>query len=233
MFRRLFLLNVFLLALGVAGAIRLRHDERAFSASHRVDRIQPESGKPLPKPLAAAAAAVRQEWPDIAAHNPFSFDRNDVALAVTPPAPEQPKRPKPVLYGTILIGKDLMALLSPADAPSGSSRPVRAGEAFDGWTVVEIQSKTVTVKWDQTTETLIMNDPTAQVARIYGKTGDSSSAASPRVTTVAPISIPVTATPVPTGSPFAPQTQTISPTGKKQIVIHTPFGDKVMDDPSQ
>lgn len=232
MFRRLFLLNFFLLAVGVAGAIRLRHDMRAFSASHRVDSIQPESGKPLPKPLAAAATAAKQEWPDIAAHNPFSFDRNDVALAVTPPAPEQPKRPKPLLYGTILIGKDLIAMLAPADAPSRFSKPVHAGDTFDGWRVVEIQEKTVTVKWDQTTETLIMNDPTAQVARTYDKTGPST-AAPPQVINAAPISIPVAPTPVVTGSPFAPQTQTVSPTGKKQIVIHTPFGDKVMDDPSQ
>jgi hypothetical protein len=232
MFRRLFLLNLFLLAAGVAGVIRLRHDMSAFSASHRVDRIQPESGKPLPKPLEAATTVARQDWPDIATHNPFSFDRNDVALAITPPAPEQPKRPKPLLYGTILIGKDLIAMLAPADAPSRFSKPVHAGETYDGWSVVEIKEKTVTVKWDQTTETLIMNDPTAQVARSSEKTGPSTPVL-PQVTNAAPISIPLAPTPVVTSSPFAPQTQTVSPTGKKQIIIHTPFGDKVMDDPSQ
>jgi hypothetical protein len=232
MFRRLLLLNLFLLAVAASGVVKLRRDMRAFSASHRVDRIQPETGKPLPKPLDPGAVAVKQDWPDIAAHNPFSFDRNDVAIVVAPPAPQQPKRPKPLLYGTILIGKDLMAMLAPADAPARSSRPVRAGEVFDGWTVAEIQEKAVIVKWDQVTESLIINDPTAQVTRDYGKTGVG--AAPGPVVTVAPAALPAApVATVPSGNSFAPQTTTTSPTGKKQIVIHTPFGDKIMDDPSQ
>src|SRR5262249_41655389 len=74
MFRRLMFLNVILSALLIAGVTRLRHDMRGFSATHRVDQIQPESDKPLPKPVNSAANLNKQEWPDIAAHNPFSFD---------------------------------------------------------------------------------------------------------------------------------------------------------------
>ncbi|HLH30733.1 MAG TPA: hypothetical protein VKY31_05990 [Terriglobia bacterium] len=232
MSRRLMFLNVTLLALVVAGAIRLRHDVTAFSASHRVDQIQPESDKSLPKPLEAANAFTKQEWPDIAAHDPFSFDRNDVAIVVTAQAAQQPKRPKPLLYGTMSFGKGLIAMLAPGDAPPRSSRPVHAGEVFDGWTVVEIQEKTVIVKWDDVKETLIMNDPTAQLARDYSKTGSSSPASQP-VVAVAPAAQPAAAAPAASSNPFAPQTPVVSPTGKKQILIHTPFGDKVMDDPSQ
>jgi hypothetical protein len=233
MFRRLMLLNVVLFGVLALGVIRLRHDVQAFSASHSVDQIQPESDKPLPKPIAPTAASARQDWPDIAAHNPFSFDRNDVAIVVTPPAPQQPKRPKPVLFGTMVIGKDLIALLAPADSTAQSSRPVRTGETFDGWTIIEIQDQTVTVAAGDVKESLILADPAARGFRDYnGRTG-SSALAAPPVVTVAPVTAPVTTAPAAAPNSFAPQTTTVSPTGKKQILVHTPFGDKIMDDPSQ
>jgi hypothetical protein len=216
----------------MAGVIRLRSDFHTFSAAHRVGQIQPASDKPLPKPLTAGPAAPKGEWPDIAAHNPFSFDRNDVSLVVTPPAAQQPKRPKPRLFGTILLGKDLMALLGSADASSRSSKAVRVGEVFDGWTVVEIQEKTATVKWDQTTESLIMNDPTAQLARDYGKTGNASSSA-PVVTVGSAAAAPAAVAPGPSASSPAPPSLPPSPAGKKQIEVLTPFGKKIMDDPAQ
>src|SRR5262249_8885979 len=62
MFRRLMLLNVILSALLIAGVTRLRHDMRGFSATHRVDQVQPESDKPLPKPVNSAALSNKQEW---------------------------------------------------------------------------------------------------------------------------------------------------------------------------
>jgi hypothetical protein len=232
MSRRLLFLNVALLALVVLGIVRLRHNAQVFAAGHRVDQIRPESDKPLPKTVAAAAVAAKQEWPDIAAHDPFSFDRNDVAIVVTPAAPQQPKRPKPLLYGTISFGKNPMAMMAPGDAPARSSRPVHAGEVFDGWSVVEIQDKTVIVKWDEVKETLII-DPTALTARDYGKTGGSAPTLQP-VVAVAPAAAPVTpAATAPSSNPFAPQTTTVSTTGKRQILVHTPFGDKIMDDPNQ
>lgn len=232
MSRRLMLLNVILLAVVIGGGVRLRHDIHAFSATHQVNEIRPESDKPLPKPVGLAAAAPKQEWPDIATHNPFSFDRNDVAIVVTPPALQQPKRPKPLLYGTIMLGKSIMAMLATGDGPGRSSRPVHAGEVFDGWTVLEIQDKTVTVKWDEVKETLIMNDPTAQIARDYGKTDGSGSAAQ-QVVTVAPIAIPAAPPAAPSANSTAPQMTTVSSKGKKQITVQTPFGPKIMDDPSQ
>ena len=118
------------------------------------------------------ATAAAQDWNNIAAHNPFSFDRNDVTLVITPPAAEQPKRPKPILFGTMTLGVDHIAMLGPGDSGNRASRPVLAGEVFDGWTVLEILEKSVSVQWEKTTkESLILNDPTAQVARVYDKTG--------------------------------------------------------------
>ena len=232
MARRLLFLNLALLALVVLGIVRLRHNVEAFSAGHRVDQIRPESDKPLPKTVAAAAVAAKQEWPDIAAHDPFSFDRNDVAIVVSPAAAQQPKRPKPVLYGTISLGKDPVAMLAPGDGAARSSRPVHAGEIFDGWSVVEIQDKTVIVKWDEVKETLII-DPTALTARVYEKTG-SGAPPSPPVTTVAPTAPTAIPTSAPSTNPIAPSPTTVSPTCKKEVIVSTPFGpNKVMVDCSQ
>jgi hypothetical protein len=224
MFRQLILLNAILLALVVAGGLRLAHDMQAFSAEHRIDRIQPDSDKPLPKAIPSAAASPKQDWPDIAAHNPFSFDRNDVAIVVTPQAAQQPKRPKPILFGTMRLGKDPLAMLATGDSTTRSSRPVYVGDVFDGWTVVDIQDKTVTVKSDDVKETLIINDPTAQVlvSRDYGKTGPAAPSPGP-VTSV--WASPIATTP-PISAPTisSPQSAATETSGKKTCQAYTPFG---------
>jgi hypothetical protein len=218
MFRRLILFNAILLVLGVGGVFRLRYDIQAFSAEHRLDRIQPDSDKPLPKAISSAAATPKQEWPDIAAHDPFSFDRNDVAIVIAGQAAQQPKRPKPILFGTMRLGKNPLAMLAPGDSGTRSSKPVYVGEVFDGWTVVEIQDKTVTVKSDDVKETLIINDPIAQALRDYGRTGGSGPS---------PIAPPSPAPPTPPIAPpqvSDPQSITPGTSGKKACQVYTPFG---------
>jgi len=220
MFRRLILLNLVLAASLVSGVIRLRRDMNSFSAVHRVDQIQPESDKARPKPVDSSSSPPKQEWPDIAAHNPFSFDRNDVPIVVATAAPQQPKRPKPLLFGTIMLGKDHLAMLGPGDSSTRSSRPVHAGEVFDGWTVVAIQDKTVDVKWDVIQETLVMNDPTA--LRVYEKTAGSTASSQGPVVPVGQVAPPITANP-PVASQNPPGPQTPS-TGTR--MMYTPFGPK-------
>jgi hypothetical protein len=226
--RRLLLLNLTLVVLVVLGIVRLRHDLQVYSAGHRVDQIRPESGKPLPKSAGATATEAKQEWPAIAAQDPFSFDRNDIPQVVSPAAPQQPKRPKPFLYGTISFGKEPMAMLGPGDNSTRSSRPVHAGEVFDGWNVVEIHDKTVIVKWDEVTETLII-DPTAQTTRVYEKTGGAVPPPPP-VATVGGLSAGVPSIAPEPSTPSTPQTTT---TPCKKQIVQTPFGPKVMDCPSQ
>jgi hypothetical protein len=228
MFRRLLFLNLVLLAFIALGAFRLRSDIQSFSAEHRIDRIQPESDKPLPKPAGQATASAKQDWADIAAHDPFSFDRNDVPIIATTPVAQQPKKPKPLLFGTMLLGKDFMALLAPSDGTSRSGRPVHVGETFEGWTVLEIQEKTVTVQSEQVKESLIINDPTAQqVVRTYEKTGGTAPAG-PLLTVGATAPPPAPAAPI--SNPQSPAPTTASPTGNRRVV-QTPFGPKIMDDP--
>jgi hypothetical protein len=231
MSQRLVVLNVVFLGLVVAGILRLRHDAVAFASEHRVEQIQPESNKQPPKSVQAAATPGKQEFGDIAAHNPFSFDRNDVTLVITPPAAQQPKRPKPILLGTMMLGKDRIAMLSPGDSGGRASRPVRPGELFDGWMLLEIQDKSVMMQSENIKESVILNDPTAPVQRDIEKTAIAAPAAAP----------PANANAASTAQPANP-TQALQvgpnplppgPGGRKRILVHTPFGDKVMDDPNQ
>jgi hypothetical protein len=233
MSHRLVLLNIVFLALVIVGIARLRHDAVAFSGGHRVEQIQPETDKPLPKTAPAASAPVRQEWADISTHNPFSFDRNDVTLVITPPAPQQPRRPKPILLGTMMIGADRIAMLNPGDSTNRASQAVRVGEVFDTWKVTEIGDKSVKVEWENTKESLILNDPTAQVARDMGKTGGVNATPQPPVQ-VSPLAVPTSPSAAPTpAASAAPSQLPLSPNGKKQIVVPTPFGPKIMEDPNQ
>lgn len=220
MVRRLILLNAILLVLVVAGVFRLRHDMQAFAAEHRIDQIRPDSDKALPKAISSAAATAKQEWPDIAAHDPFSFDRNDVAIVIAGQGAQQPKRPKPILYGTMRLGKNPLAMLAAGDASSRFSRPVYVGEVFDGWTVIDIQDKTVTVKSDDVKETLNINDPTAQIARSIEKT-PTGPPQGPATTPSSPAPAPPQIAP-----PTVADQQTTTPgtPGKKPCQIFTPFG---------
>jgi hypothetical protein len=231
MVRRLIVVNLAFLVVIGAGVAKLRRDAAAFSSTHRISRIEPPAGKEAAVSGAAAPAiAAPENWTEIAARNPFSFDRNDIAIVASTPPAQQPKRPKPILFGTLMLGDDRLAMLSPGDSANRSSRPVRVNETFDGWVLVRIQDKSVVVRSGEVEETVIMNDPTAlQIARGTEKT--SAPASAPQAATIAPAPLP--APQQIQSQPHAGQPAPNSPTGKRQIVVRTPFGDKIMDDPSQ
>src|SRR5207302_5234563 len=112
-------------------------------------------------PGASVTAVAPQDWTEISVKDPFSFDRNDVSYV----APKQtlPTQPKPVLFGTMSIGNEWIAMLAPAQSGTRTSRPVKVGESVDDWQVVEIRDKSVLVTGPTgLRETLVMN----QTARI-------------------------------------------------------------------
>ena len=232
MSQRLVILNIVFLAAVVAGVVRLRQDAIAFASEHRVEQIQPESDKAAPKAVQTATTPAKQEWADIASRNPFSFDRNDVTLVITPPAAQQPKRPKPILLGTMMLGKDWIAMLSPGDSAGRASQSVRTGELFDGWTLLEIHEKSVLMQSDNIKESVILNDPTAPVARMAEKTA-AAPQAPPAPTNVSAPPTPEQPTPQTRPVVAGPNPLPPGPNGKKQILVVTPFGNKVMDDPNQ
>src|SRR6266566_5293788 len=110
--RKIWLLDVVLLALMVAITTRFHNEWIMFTATHQAGAVEPERekfaklGLSLPPNLPAPA-----NWTDIPSHNPFSFDRTDIAILEPkapppPPAPKIPVGPKPVLFGTLSLGKE-------------------------------------------------------------------------------------------------------------------------------
>jgi hypothetical protein len=163
------------------------------------------------------------DWTDIPSKNLFSFDRTDIAIVI-PPDTVKPAGPKPILFGTIKLGDDQLAMVGSGQSNNRTDRPMRVGETIDGWTLAEIQEKAIVVSWNDTKQTIVMSDPTAQVPRDYSRTATAGSAS----TTV------LTSTPAPTPTPttVAPTTPAPQAPGKSHV-IDTPFGKKVIQDPSE
>src|SRR5690349_6094892 len=147
MVRRLLILNVVLVAVLIAMAVRLRNDWMNFEATHRIAAIQPES-EAVPNVASAGTANTgsTEDWTDIPSHNPFSFDRTDVPI-LEPAAPPKPPGMKPILFGTISLGKEPLAMVASGQPPGNRNyRPMRIGEVIDGWTITEILDKSITIK---------------------------------------------------------------------------------------
>jgi len=221
--RRLLVLDV-TLAIGlVAGILQVRRIWFEFEAGHRVESVKPEAEPARTLPSTAVPAAMPEDWTEISVKNPFSFDRNDVAIvAPKQTAPAAPVEPKPVLFGTLSLGKEWVAMLAPGPSGNRGSRPMRIGESISGWELVEIHEKSVVVTANGLRETVPMND----LPRVYDRTASAPIAPPPAVPNTP---APVASAPAqpPAAAPIA------APTSQqpKQRLVHTPFGDVMMTDP--
>ncbi len=219
MWRRLLILDFVLVAALVAGILQVRHNWQEFIESHRVESVRPEKETVLTVPGSMTLAPTPQDWTEISAKYPFSFDRNDISVV----APKQAVMvtPKPILLGTMSIGSEKIAMLAPALTGNRTSQPVKVGESLDDWQVVEIRDTSVVVTaTNGVRETIILNDPKTQASRSSERTG----AAAPAPVNV--VSPSATAAPVAT-STQAPQTAAPSPGGTGQPtgeILQTPFG---------
>jgi len=224
MIRRILVLDLILVAVLAIGARSLRLQWLQYNDSHQVSLVQPkpESIPSLPSAPSVARTSTT-DWTDIPSKNLFSFDRTDIAIVI-PPDTLKPAGPKPMLFGTIKLGQDHLAMVGSGQSNNRSDRPMRIGETIDGWTLVDIQEKSIVVSWNDTKQTIVMSDPTAQVPRDYSRTASPGSASTTVLTsTPAPTT---TATPA-TTAPAAPGSQALP----KTHVIDTPFGKKVIVDP--
>jgi len=194
------------------GGFTLSKDWKAFAADHQVSLLKNAKDPVVVKGATASAAPVPQAWTDILSRNPFSFDRNDIDIApVAPPAP-RPAPPKPVLFGTIDTGNGPVAMLGDPGARS-SSRNLKVGEQFKGWTIVKIDKRSVVVENNGVEESIVMG--IVPIDRDAGKTAAGPSAPAV-VTTSSPA--PAPAPPPTTASAPAPPSEV--PAGQ----MMTPFG---------
>ena len=234
---RIWIANVSLLAVVVATAVRLHNDWIMFNATHQTGAVEPErekftkvaSGVPPSSPAPA-------NWTDIPSHNPFSFDRTDIAILEPkapppPPAPKVALGPKPVLFGTMSLGKEMMAMIGPAKPGNRDYKPMKVGDVIDGWTVVSIAEKSVIVKGNEVEETIAMNDPTAQVPRDHSRTIEAAPA--PGVTSTSGFSPPPAAVSSPqTPGARAQQPQQPGQPGQRRRTTQiTPFGIREIEEP--
>ena len=165
MTRRILILNIGLMVLLGFGAVRFREQWNSFNSTHQVSAVKPRTETLPGLPVGNAQAPNTMDWTAIASHNPFSFDRSDITVAAPaePAAPPKPVGPKPVLFGTVIIGANRLAVLgSGQNGGTRNSRPVKTGEVIDGWTVVQIDDNSVAIEANSIRETVLINDPSSQ-----------------------------------------------------------------------
>ncbi len=232
--RELIIINV-ILALTVIGAtVELRTEWVGFETTHSPAGIQFD-GEALSAPDEAdRTVSPIQDWTAIAEQNLFSFDRNDLAIETS----EGPVAagPPPFLFGTMSLGEDPMAMLAIGEPGNREYRPVRIGEVFDGWELVEILDKSVRIRSGGVETTVIMNDPTAQMPRDQSRTIARSGAA-PAVSTV---QAPAAAAGVQSGvnQPTTRQSGTANRGAVTEdnvppgfVIQRTPFGNRLVPKP--
>jgi len=227
--RRFLILDLLLGAVVVAAGLRLHNDWIVFEATHQPAAVQPqrETAPALALPGAVSSAAPA-DWIEIPSRNPFSFDRTDIAILEPKATPVQ-TGPKPFLFGTISLGKDRLAMVAPGKPGNRNYRPMKTGEVIDGWTVVEISDKSIVIEANSVRESVIMNDPSAQIERDHTRT----LATAP--TPVAPVpapgapAAPTFAAPAPATTPTQPATGQTQP--RRRVIQMTPFGPREIEEP--
>ena len=228
--RRIWILNLSLVAVLTAVSVRLYSEWIMFNATHQTGAVGPEreTFEKLPFAIPPNAPAPAN-WTDIPSHNPFSFDRTDIAILEPkapppPPAPKIPVGPKPVLFGTLSLGKEVVAMVGPGKPGNRDYRPMKIGEMIDGWTIVSIADKSVVVKGNEVEQTIILNDPTAQVPREHGRTLDAGPA-TPNVISIGASASPPASPPSASSAALPPGTQPSTQPGQRRKVTQvTPFG---------
>jgi hypothetical protein len=233
MTRRILILDAALLVLLVVGVARFRREWMAFYPAHQISAIQPAAEVFRPLSTSSPSSGVTlEDWSEIPSRNPFSFDRTDIAI-VAPVEPPKPTGPKPVLFGTMSLGGGPIAMLATGQPGNRNAKPMKIGEMIDGWTIVEIDTKSVVIESNGSRETVIMNDPTAQIPRDSTRTLASSPG--PSVVQASPAAPAPLITPPANNTTSVPPTvtSTAAPGQKRTRIMLTPFGPKVVEEDPQ
>jgi hypothetical protein len=150
--------------------------------------VTAEEGSPPSTPK--DRIVVAQTFAEIVDHNLFRPDRTNVS------APADAKMPElPILYGTMNLGNDMFALMTPGDHPTDLSKQVFPGQDIGGYKLVSIGGSQVVVEWGEKQFTINVWESARRLPRVVDKPAPArptamasheATAASGRVTTVAP-----------------------------------------------
>jgi hypothetical protein len=226
MWRRLLLINLLLAGLLTAGVLKLRRSGREFDASHRVETIQAEPEAARTIPAISTTSARPEDWTEIPTKNLFSFDRNDIAIVA--PKEVQQAGPKPLLFGTMSIGNESIAMLSPGQGRQSTA--MKIGESINNWQLVEIQKDSVVMTANGVRTSIGLSD----APRDHTRTGAASSPAAAVTIVSAPPSEPATSAAASAATPTPPpfvQTPNPTPGQGKGHWMYTPFGNVWVADP--
>lgn len=224
--RRLHWIAIVLLIVGAGGlGYKLRADWRSFRAAN-----DPVGLKVTALPAApASSGAQTRDYTVVAQQNPFHPERND---ALPPPPPvEQVKTvgPPPLVYGSMLLGKEKYALMGTEADPK--PHKVNEGDDFGGYKLVGIKPQSVVLEADGSKSEVMFYNALTRLKRDAQKTQATGGGAAPTVTASA-ASTTTTATaaephievppPLPPAIPGA-----TAPAGK--VLQMTPFGPMWVD----
>jgi hypothetical protein len=142
-------------------------------------------------PSAPKARSVEgQDFAEIVNRNLFRQDRSNVS------ATEEAKMPElPILFGTMNLGKETFALMTPADRPSDLSKQVFPGQDIGGYKLVSIGGSQVVVEWGEKQFTINVWESARKLSRVVDRPAPARQGAAAsgttagegsRVTTVAP-----------------------------------------------
>src|SRR5206468_2142230 len=112
--------------------------------------------------------------------------------------------------------------VAPGKPGNRNYRSMKAGEVVDGWTIIEISEKSIVIEANSVRESVIMNDPSAQLERDHTRT--LVSAPAPVTSFAQPAPAAAIAAPAPPTATSQPVTGQGQP--RRRVIQVTPFGTR-------
>ena len=146
MSRRIWLLNLMLLALALAAAWQLRlRWQQSRQQEATVLKASGAAPQPLPlEPLAPPEPPRAAAYKDVALKMLFAEDRNPEV--VLEEAPQKPMPPFPQAYGIMSLGGPPVVILS--EKPGQAGRGYSAGEKIGEFTILAVGEDEVVFGWE-------------------------------------------------------------------------------------
>ena len=151
MSRKLFLLNLLLIALVGGAAWHLRQSWQEAGTRQRgfLERAVPAAAAPATPKIDPVAPASAASYTEVATKMLFSRDRNPNVIVEEPKPKPVPQFP--VAYGVLLFGDTATAFLS--EAPGKPQKSYRTGEKVGPFKLAAMTQKELVLEWEDKTFT--------------------------------------------------------------------------------
>ncbi len=210
--RKLRWISILLLVAGAAGlGYRLRADWRSFHAANDPAALKV---RPVP-PEAITSSTSAPDYLVVAQQNPFHPERND-AMPPPPPGAAKTVGPPPLVYGSMLLGKEKFALMATESDPK--PRKIVEGDSINGYKLAEVKAQSVVLEADGSKSEVMFYNALSRLRREPPQKTEPRPAAAAATSPAATVAN-ATADP--------PQPTVAVPPGKK--VIQGLFGPMIVD----